>query len=1201
MKRIAVPLALLIVAMQHGLVGAPSGFGQGPLLASPCPDTDLDGYADCRVAGCDTSGLLCGDCDDTRTDVNPGRAELCNHRDDDCKGGVDEGTTKLWWSARAYDPNQDPERAVGKALATAGDLTGDGIPDLVVGGNGQRTPYGSTAGAVAIFSGIDRQYVCRMIDSTGPTEGGLGYSVSSAGDVNGDGVNDIAAGAPYDRGPAGSKQGAAFLFSGRDCSLLIKMRDPDGRSNDYLGWSIAGVGDVSGDGTPDIAAGAYLRTVAGYAGAGEVILFSGADGSVIRRLDDPAPSSSANLGKSLAAIGDVTGDAVSDLAVGAPGSYPANPFAGSVVLFSGATGAFIRRLTDPTASSSKPLGEAVSGIADLTGDGKPDVLAGSPRDSVSVTSAGSVLLFNGATGAFVRRMRDSAGAVSDNLGSSVAAIGDLDGDGSAEVLAGVPYDNTAVGDDSGSLVIFSGASGTVFARLSDPAGTRGDLLGTSVAALGDVNGDGVVEIYSGATQANSVEVDNCGVVTVFSLQSDCDGDGVSPAAGDCNDQDNERSAGNAESCDGVDNDCDAELDETVDIDAAGACEDCDESDALVFPGAPERCNAIDDDCDGSVNEGVDADGDLHSTPCDCDDAVSTVFPGSPETCDHRDQDCDREVDEGWTGLTAQWKILAPRARSDDRFATAVAASSDLTGDGIPDVVLGGAAVDTIHGTDSGIAWVVSGTDRSTWCQLLDPEGAASARLGSSVASVDDLDGDGTPEIAVGAPYDDIDGTMDAGSVLVFSGATCQAVAKLIDPTPAAGRRLGTAVAAAADVTGDGKREIAVGAAGNGGQVLIFASGTYALIRRLVDPAVGTGDQLGSCLVPMGDVNGDGVEDLAACAPYDNTSLGRGSISMFSGATGVPLFKILNPPNSASGTADGLGESACGIDDVDGDGVREVAAGMPYRAAVALYSGRTGAFIKFLTAPTAGGLGKSVARLADRTGDGIAEILAGAPTADVAGRLGVGEILVLDPVSGNEVNRHYDAEGLEYDNFGSLVAVLPDTNGDTLDEIVATSPGDDTPAGLGAGSVSFLAQESDCDGDGVTPFGGDCDDASVEIYGRPGEVTAVRFEGDRETLRWTAPAALGGDPLTVGYDVVRSGSAGNFHSPVCVEQGDGSDTAALDSARPAPGTGFFYLVRAVNRCSQGTPGTDSEQLARRVGACPPSFGKTVPAADPRTGS
>jgi hypothetical protein len=132
---------------------------------------------------------------------------------------------------------------------------------------------------------------------------------------------------------------------------------------------------------------------------------------------------------------------------------------------------------------------------------------------------------------------------------------------------------------------------------------------------------------------------------------DVDGDGVTSCGGDCDDADAGNFPGNSEVCDGDDENCDGLVDEGYDVDGDGytVCGgDCDDSDAGVNPGATEVCNGDDEDCDGLVDEGFDADGDGY-TVCggDCDDSDAGVNPGATEVCDGDDEDCDGLVDEGF--------------------------------------------------------------------------------------------------------------------------------------------------------------------------------------------------------------------------------------------------------------------------------------------------------------------------------------------------------------------------------------------------------------------------------------------------------------------------------------------------------------------------------------------------------------------------
>ncbi|MFZ5364949.1 MAG: putative metal-binding motif-containing protein [Patescibacteria group bacterium] len=136
---------------------------------------------------------------------------------------------------------------------------------------------------------------------------------------------------------------------------------------------------------------------------------------------------------------------------------------------------------------------------------------------------------------------------------------------------------------------------------------------------------------------------------------DADGDGYTVAEGDCDDTDAAVHPGATERCDGVDNDCDGNVDEgcQVDADHDGSFlpADCDDHNNTVYPGAPERCDELDNDCDGQTDEGciVDEDGDGYSPPIDCDDTDFSIHPAALEICDDIDNDCDGLTDEGCPG------------------------------------------------------------------------------------------------------------------------------------------------------------------------------------------------------------------------------------------------------------------------------------------------------------------------------------------------------------------------------------------------------------------------------------------------------------------------------------------------------------------------------------------------------------------------
>jgi len=226
-------------------------------------------------------------------------------------------------------------------------------------------------------------------------------------------------------------------------------------------------------------------------------------------------------------------------------------------------------------------------------------------------------------------------------------------------LAGQPKQDVCHLDgDSGTYFILNVAAPAVSAHLG-----HGDYLPLTFYEDADGDGFGAGPAFQG-----------CEIPPGFAdNDADCDDSdpAVNPAA--------------TEVCNGIDDDCDAGIDEglTFDDDGDGfttpdSCEgskdDCDDGDASVHPGAAETCNSTDDDCDGSVDEGLtfDADGDGFTSPVscegsanDCDDGDPDVFPGAPETCNGIDDDCDGSTDEG--GICTAKKVFVSSVLFDGNF------------------------------------------------------------------------------------------------------------------------------------------------------------------------------------------------------------------------------------------------------------------------------------------------------------------------------------------------------------------------------------------------------------------------------------------------------------------------------------------------------------------------------------------------------
>jgi hypothetical protein len=335
----------------------------------------------------------------------------------------------------------------GARLAPAGDLDGDGVPDLIVGAPATSSDNQYGVGSVLAFSGASGESLFVFLGDEGGTY--MGSAVAGVGDLDGDGVPEIVIGTPYGtgRGPYGG--GVVTVRSGSNGAVLYEFDGSD--SGDFLGRAAAGIGDVDGDGVPDLLVAAPNASPGGREQAGLVQLRSGATGEILRQLD--GADAGAFFGQAVANMHDLDGDGVDDFAVAAPSASPGGmQDAGSVFVYSGASGRLLYRWDGQARFDT--FGAAVAGGDDVDGDGVPDVIVGAPGASPGgLTGAGSAFVFSGATGELLFRWdgqeHDAA------LGQSVGILGDLDGDGRAKVLVGTPYASPGGRDGAGSVFVLS--------------------------------------------------------------------------------------------------------------------------------------------------------------------------------------------------------------------------------------------------------------------------------------------------------------------------------------------------------------------------------------------------------------------------------------------------------------------------------------------------------------------------------------------------------------------------------------------------------------------------------------------------------------------------------------------------------------------------------------------------------------------------
>ena len=998
----------------------------------------------------------------------------------------------------------DADDRSGVSVSSAGDINGDGYDDLIIGarradpGGNDRAGesyvvYGGASapgtGGVLALSALDgtNGFTLNGIDASDDT----GFSVSSAGDVNGDGYDDLIIGGRYGD-PNGNYSGETYVVYGGasapGAAGVLALSALDGTNGfilngidarDRAGWSVSSAGDINGDGYDDLIIGA-LRAYRGgtryvgetyviYGGAStpgtggelELSALDGTNGFTLNGIDEADRS-----GTSVSSAGDVNGDGYDDLIIGAPGAEPVGVNSGETyVVYGGATGteSTVAITAQGTVAADNFTGNA--GADSFTGIATGDVVrGGAGDDSISVTALDFADI-DGGTG------RDTLVLAGSNLSLDLTGAGN-GGVDSVEVfdLSGTGA-NTLVLD---ALAVFDLTEerdgGMATLDVLGDANDRVDLSGGNFTSNGTATEDGTT--YNVYQDGNAeVRVQNGVVVTLAPAAANTPPVFTSPASVSV--AENQTSAYTAAA---------------TDADGDSLTYSLSGTDAALF-----RINAATGVV--SFNNPPDFESPGSGTGDNVYDIIVTASDGASDT-ERAVTITVTDVDEGGANAPPVFTSPASVSVAENQTSAYTAVATDADGDSLTYSLSGtDAALFTINATTGVVSFnnppdfesPGSGTGDNVYDIIVTASDGTSDTERAVTITVTDVVNEGS----VSSPLTDL--SMLDGS----NGFTVHGIG--------IGSSIGYSVSSAGDVNGDGYDDLIISGEGNGstGEAFVVygasVPGTDGVLALSgLDGSNGFRlngidefDRAGYSLSSAGDVNGDGYDDLIigahgagsmppAPGDYDRIAGPGETYVVYGGASapgsgGVLALSALDGSNGfrldGIDGGDDAGYSVSSAGDVNGDGYDDLIIGANQAAPNGSRSGETYVVYGGASAPDTAGVlalsaldgsngfrldgidrgdraGYSVSSAGDVNGDGYDDLIIGAYEADPGGNGNAGEtyvvyggasapgtdgVLALSALDGSNGFRLDGIDG--NDRSGASVSSAGDVNGDGYDDLI----------------------------------------------------------------------------------------------------------------------------------------------------------------------
>ncbi len=833
---------------------------------------------------------------------------------------IDPLSTSPNWTAEANQASA----GWGYSLSTAGDVNGDGYSDVIVG-----APYYDNGltnmGRVFVYYGSASGL---PVSSNWNTLGGqanalYGTSVSTAGDVNGDGYSDVIIGAPnYDNG--NTNEGRVFVFYGSASGLpgTANWTSELNQDSAYFGISVSTAGDINGDGYSDVIVGAsYYNN--GQNDEGRAYVFNGSASGLSASESWTGESNQARsyFGCSVATAGDVNGDGYSDIVVGAWGFDNGNTNEGKIFAYFGSASGVSASAnwTSEGNQDTTLFGQTVATAGDVNGDGYSDIIVGAPTADNGQKDEGRAYVYYGSAGgpSATPDWAAEGNQINGDFGYSVATAGDVNGDGYADVVIGaITYDNSMT-DDGKAFVYFGSATGlNATAGWTASSAQTFSLYGNCVATAGDVNGDGFSDVLVGAYFYSNGQ-SNEG-------RSYCYYGGANGLGSTVNwiVESNQQNTFLGSS-----------------VSTAGDVNGDGYNDVIIS--APYYSN-------GQSNEGI-----------------AYLYYGSPN------------------GLSSTPAWSAEGNVTTGYFGNTVGTAGDVNGDGYADVI-----VASISNNVSIYLGSALGLSMTPQIVLAPPVVQNNMLYGFSVSTAGDVNGDGFSDVLVGVPYYYEYNQYPyffKGRAYVYYGSPSGM--NKFNYTYVNGTQdtaeFGQFVSTAGDVNGDGYSDILIGARNfdtgvrNAGKCYVYYGSANGLDTNAAWTKTGSAvnEQFGQYLNLVGDVNGDSYSDISIYSTGTNT------LSLFNGSSS-------GLPGSPSQTIPVSYAFSSGAGDVNGDGYSDLIYGeysytsgqyQEGRILVANGSpaGLSGAAWIYQSNLENAQLGYRVSSAGDVNGDGYSDIIAGA--------------------------------------------------------------------------------------------------------------------------------------------------------------------------------------------------------------------------------